>query len=176
MVGVYRRTRKLSLFLPIAAILLVSLATPASAGTSIQSLRNLNSWKCMDNQGSTTAGAQIAQWDCVGSSEQLWNIIPSQPVWIIQNQYSGQCLDVYQGRYQNGTKVVQWPCNTGDSAQRFNVVLRGTSSCNADIYLITPWAANFKYVVEVSGQSKNNGAPIDLWADWGGGNQRWTPC
>jgi hypothetical protein len=38
---------------------------------------------------------------------------------MFRNYYTNLCLDVYQDR--DGNKIVQWPCNPGDSAQIWTV-------------------------------------------------------
>jgi hypothetical protein len=76
---------------------------------------------CLDDTNySKTEGNQIQVYTCNGLATQNWHIYDYKDTsngaieFMFQVQQSGMCLDEYQG---TGSKVVQWPCNTNDTAQ-----------------------------------------------------------
>lgn len=183
MFAIRRRLRTLTLVLSLAAVFAAISVVPASAGTTqsgYQILKNVDSAKCMDDPyGSRSAGVQMIQWTCNQQANQTWNFIFVDGYrWMIQNQWSGLCLDVWQARYQNGTKVVQWPCDGGDYAESFVIQASGTPCSwapNSSYYHIYPYAKT-SMVVELYGQGSANGMKIDIWQYWGGFNQAWYNC
>ena len=123
----------------------------------------------------------MQQWTC-GSPQQdnqIWNLNyvggSGGTSWLIQNKYSGMCLDVYQAKYQNGTPIVQWPCDGSDLAQQFVPISSGNPCTGGTFYDFKAYAAS-AYTIEVYGQSNTNGAKVDLWSDWGGLYQTWYNC
>ena len=80
---------------------------------------NLNSGKCLDVTGRSTAnGAVLQQWTCNGGTNQEWfpRVVQNNPaatIYNLVNLNSGKCLDVTGRSTANGAVVQQWTCNGG---------------------------------------------------------------
>jgi len=75
---------------------------------------------CIDVlNASTTQGAQVIQFPCLGDGNQWFGLYPvGGGYYQIVAQHSRQCLDVFNGSTAAGTNIIQWPCN-GEDGQRF---------------------------------------------------------
>ncbi|KOX04527.1 hypothetical protein ADK65_05325 [Streptomyces sp. NRRL B-1140] len=92
----------------------------AHSGDGSFSLVNIDSGKCMDVSGASTAAeARVIQWSCTGHSNQRWTFSGS----AIVSVNSGMCLDVPGDSTADGTALIQWPC-TGNPNQRWTLTER----------------------------------------------------
>ncbi len=70
--------------------------------------------KCLDVTGGSTAnGAAFQQYDCNGSDQQRFQVIPiyMQPPWnALIAKHSNKCMDVYSQYTSNGALIHQWEC------------------------------------------------------------------
>jgi hypothetical protein len=95
----------------------------ASAASGWYQIKNPSFNQCMDNLGSRTSASFIERNWCSNTSTQMWRTIfqegdPTRHWDVIQNEFSGMCLDVWQGKsYTQYTPIVQYPCNTSDLAE-----------------------------------------------------------
>jgi hypothetical protein len=65
--------------------------------------------------GDLTPGAPAVQWPCAdGGTESHWypeKVDDQRPNLVrLRNRHSGQCLGVAAASYNDGARVVQWPC------------------------------------------------------------------
>jgi glucosylceramidase len=89
---------------------------------------NLNSKKCLDVTGRSTAnGAVIQQWTCNGGTNQEWyprvaQNNPAATIYNLVNLNSGKCLDVTGRSTANGAVIQQWTCNGGTNQEWFEQI------------------------------------------------------
>jgi len=89
---------------------------------------NLNSNKCLDVTGRSTAnGAVIQQYTCNGGTNQEWypsvaQNNPAATIYNLINLNSGKCLDVTGRSTANGAVVQQWTCNGGTNQEWFEQI------------------------------------------------------
>jgi hypothetical protein len=133
-------------------------------------LKNVNSGKCVDVSGaSTTAGANIQQWDCNSHTNQQFKftdmgggVFKVQPM----NSAGAQCMDVFQASLVNGGNIDQWSCN-GHTSQQFKLAQPSSGK-----FTIT--AVNSGKCLDVAGASLLRGANIQQWGCNGHNNQLFT--
>jgi hypothetical protein len=133
--------------------------------------------KCLDVKDNSTAdGARIQQWDCLGTSNQLFRVLPRYGTYTLQAVNSGKCVDVTGGNTANGALLQQWTCSTPAVLQQRFHFAKTTVDNGAwpDFQL---QAQHSGRCVDVKDYSTSNGALIqqfDCVAGGGGpGNQRW---
>lgn len=80
----------------------------------------------------------------------------------------GACVDARAAATANGTAIQQYTCN-GTTAQQFQ--FRSTDAGYTRIAI----RGNPQQVVDVTGVSTADNAPLRLWSYGGGGNQQWLP-
>lgn len=91
---------------------------------SVSRLINSNSSLCLAvGGGSATPGAAAIQWGCgsagsAGNPEQEWMITLKADGYEIMNNFTSQCLTVNNGGLDNGSGVIQSPCD-GSLLQRW---------------------------------------------------------
>ncbi|MEU3792293.1 ThuA domain-containing protein [Streptomyces fructofermentans] len=98
---------------------------------------------------------------------------PSDPIsetqwYSLTNSANGACVDARAAATANGTAVQQYTCN-GTTAQQFQ--FRPTDSGHSRIAV----RGNPQQVVDVTGVSTADNAPLQLWSYGGGTNQQWLP-
>ncbi|MFG2574146.1 RICIN domain-containing protein [Streptomyces sp. NPDC048481] len=94
--------------------------------------------------------------------------IPQTTWYSLADTASGDCVDARSAATADGTVIQQYTCN-GTTAQQFR--FRPTDSGYARIEI----RGNPQQVVDVTGVSGADGAPLQLWSYGGGGNQQWLP-
>lgn len=128
-----------------------------------------NSGKCADVEGiSFTPGAAIHQWSCWGGENSKWQFVPVTGGYKLTNKNSNLQLDVQGGPSAawDGALMIQYGF-WGGSNEIFNV------NPTADGYVtISPLSTG--KCLDVSGISKDDGAPIWQWSCVGGENQKWS--
>lgn len=93
----------------------------------------------------------------------------SETAWYsLTNHANGTCVDARAAATADGTPIQQYTCN-GTTAQQFQ--FRPTDSGHARIAI----RGNPQQVVDVTGVSTADNAPLQLWSYGGGGNQQWLP-
>lgn len=128
---------------------------------------NKNSGKAVDvSGGSTSAGANVIQWNDTGAQNQHWRWVPvGDGSYEIVNQTSGQLLDVTSGSTADGATVVQQPDNNGAS-QHWTLVATGNG-----YYKIKN--VNSGKLLAVSGSSTTAGAQLVQTTDTNAASQLW---
>lgn len=150
------------------AVLSLALVVVAAPPASAARFRNLNSGHCMSVSWSTRDGGPIMQWGCsVTNDRQQWrffyrgrNTRTGNSVYIIQNAYSGRCLDVPHSSRVVGRKLIEWTCHYGRN-QLWEADLR-------DHYEGAPWTwryinVNSGLCLDVTNGSRSLGASLQQW-------------
>lgn len=101
-----------------------SIAFPAKS--AFYKILNKNGGKAIDvSGGSTSAGANVIQWNDTGAQNQLWRwVAVGDGSYEIVNQKSGLLLDVTSGSTADGATIVQQADNNGAS-QHWTLVADG---------------------------------------------------
>jgi glucosylceramidase len=100
----------------------------SAASSGYYTVVNLNSNKCLDVTGRSTAnGVHIQQWTCNGGTNQEWHpkvvgTYAAGDIYNFINLNSGKCLDVTGASTANGAIVEQWPCNGGNNQKWFEQI------------------------------------------------------
>ncbi|WP_327690774.1 RICIN domain-containing protein [Streptomyces sp. NBC_00461] len=128
---------------------------------------NKNSGKAIDvSDGSTSAGANIIQWNDTGSQNQRWRwVAVGDGSYEIVNQNSGQLLDVYQASTADGATIVQWTDNNGAN-QHWTLAAAGNG-----YYKIKN--VNSGKLLSVSGSPTTAGAQLVQSTDTNADSQLW---
>lgn len=93
----------------------------------------------------------------------------SETAWYtLENAGNGTCVDARSAATTNGTAIQQYACN-GTQAQQFR--LRSTEGGYRQVGI----RVNPQQVVDVTGASAADKAPLQLWSYTGGQNQQWLP-
>lgn len=93
----------------------------------------------------------------------------SETAWYsLADSANGACVDARAAATANGTAIQQYICN-GTAAQQFQ--FRPTDGGYTRIAI----RGNPQQVVDVTGVSTADNAPLQLWSYGGGGNQQWLP-
>ncbi|MFA3843672.1 ThuA domain-containing protein [Streptomyces aureus] len=93
----------------------------------------------------------------------------SETSWYaLKNSGNGTCVDARSAATANGTAIQQYACN-GTQAQQFR--LRSTEGGYRQVGI----RANPQQVVDVTGASAADNAPLQLWSYAAGQNQQWLP-
>ena len=87
----------------------------------------------------------------------------------VVNQNSNLCLDNDNWGTTNGTRLIQWTCG----ATQFNQQFQFVPTSGGYYRLVSRHAPAL--VIDVSGVSTANSAPVHLWTWVGGNNQQWIP-
>lgn len=129
--------------------------------------------RCLDVAGgSTSNGANVRQWTHNGSAAQQWDMyVDAQQMVTFVNRKSGKALDVAGGKVGNGRNVRQYSRN--DSLAQKWVLEPFTGEVVAEGFFRLAASGNTKYVLDVAGGSKANGANIRLWKSNGSKAQLW---
>ncbi|KYF78598.1 hypothetical protein BE11_28700 [Sorangium cellulosum] len=83
-------------------------------------MKNVNSGKCLDVQGSSrNNSANITQWDCDASkNSQKWEFIDrGNGVVSLRSVNSGKCVDVSGASTADGSRFIQYTCHSGTNQQ-----------------------------------------------------------
>lgn len=140
---------------------------PFPAENASYKILNKNSGKAIDvSGGSTSAGANILQWNDTGSQNQRWRwVAVGDGSYEIVSQNSGQLLNVTGGSTADGATIIQQPDNNGAS-QRWTLVAGGNG-----YYKIKN--VNSGKLLAVSGSSTTAGAQLVQTTDTNADSQLW---
>ncbi len=139
-----------------------------SIANGVYKITASHSGKVIDVSGiSINDEAIIHQWSYVNGKNQQWRAeAQTDGTYRLTAQHSGKVLDAKFGGVIDGTLVWQYTWN-GSCAQRWKIEDVAASSNNAKIIR----SACSDKVLDVSGASMNNGAPLQLYTFGGGANQ-----
>ncbi len=95
-------------------------------GNDVYEIKNQLSGKCLDKSvdHQPANGAQVYQYDCSRSSQQLWwfqRVVPESNWGILKNLVDFRCLEAPRGvGFANGNRLTVMDCNY-EWYQRFNI-------------------------------------------------------
>jgi hypothetical protein len=94
--------------------------TNSDCCVAIEYLYNAHSGKCIETWSGHQAGVQLEQGPCNwDASERWWRTGGiTSGFWILNNEFSGLCMDVGGSATHNGAAIIQWNC-MGNAAQRW---------------------------------------------------------
>jgi hypothetical protein len=90
---------------------------------------NVHSGKCLDvENGSVEDNANVQQYTCHGGNNQRWRIEPSEsvgdtPAYLIINEKSKKCLDVFMDSTADNANVQQFACHDGPNQRWYGFAL-----------------------------------------------------
>lgn len=151
----------------------VKTTADASLPTGWINVISKNSGKCLDMRGGPLATSQTVpaqQWACLpnpAQTNQHFQFVPVNGGYEIKIRNSGLALQVRGGNSAvKGDFLEQWPFE----AQPYQTWL--VTATPDGYYTISPNNSKAS-CMDVSGISKNNGAPVQQWSCNGGDNQKW---
>ncbi|MEZ0072095.1 RICIN domain-containing protein [Planotetraspora sp. GP83] len=148
-----------------ACILAVAPGAAQASGFTVRLAPDSNQFLFLDvSGGSTGDGAKIIQWSLSGSN-QGWTFRVTGDHYQIVNVKSGKCITTSGVA---GDQLYQWVCTT-DPRQLWDT---GLNAGNGYGYAIRSVASGL--YMDVSGDSRSQGAAIDTWYWNGGQNQYFT--
>ncbi len=140
-------------------------------------LVNRHSSKCLSLSANNGAnGTPIIQWDCSPAPSpgdgQVITLVPIESegqYFNVKINSTGKCVDVTGVSYENGAKLQEWDClGAGQYNQQWHIVpIAGQPPYEALI------ARHSGRCMDVPGLSTANGAWLQQWDCWWGGNQQW---
>lgn len=106
--------------------------------------------KCLDVRGPSSANGTVVQmWDCVGVSNQRWNVYSNGE---IRSRYNLlKCLDIRGASNNNGASLQIWDCVGGTDQKWFFTGDNLRSNYNGKC-------------LDVRGPSSANGTPVQMWS------------
>jgi hypothetical protein len=160
----------------VSAVVAFGPASTAHADGSYYEPRNQGSNKCLDVRSEDNYyldHARVQQYHCTGASEQKWALrfqgdFGNGPVYLLQSQRSGKCMEVQNDSVLTGAQVDQFTCNFSNSQfWRF---------MNVDIPSRTYVLRNSYSgkCLDLAGGSTADGARIQLWDCNGTSSQKWN--
>ena len=130
-----------------------------------------HSLKCLNVSGaSTTSGAQVIQWTCVGASNQKWYLEQVEPgYYYIRALHSNMCLNVKGASTTSGALIIQHTCNRELNEEWYLVV-----SGDMPFHDYQIRARHSGQCLDVTRLSTDDGAEIQQHTCNGGSNQLWS--
>lgn len=124
-------------------------------------------------QPSITAKLKVGNWlqsvNATATQSTAWIFPafgPTPNTWYqLENQDTGNCLDVYSASNTSGTGAIDWECKPGNAAGDYNQEWKFTRS-TGDYFDMTPRHAQ-AVRLDVTGGSTANLAPVDVQTDDG---------
>jgi chitinase len=81
---------------------------------------NQTSGLCLDNGGSTANSTYIEQYNCVNSSNLEWQLVSvGSGYYNVKNHTSGKCIDDPGSSTADGTKMIQYTCDSTKANQKW---------------------------------------------------------
>lgn len=110
------------------------------------------------------SGINVQQYTPNNSMEQQWVIKSSgDGYYYIISKLSGMYLDVTNAKAEDGANIQVYTSNS-TTAQKFKLELAGLKTVDSGVYFIKT-AINNKFVLDISGASRNNGANVQVWSN-----------
>jgi hypothetical protein len=140
----------------------VSLTAPDAAAAGPYRMQFRHSGRCVDNPGfSLSNGTWLDQWNCVYQTNELWYLdyvftdSNGFPFYRVRNVYSGKCVNIAGGSYDNGAHVIQYTCGSYDNEY---FVFWRDSNVPAGYWWVQAYHSG--KVLNISGASTANGAKL----------------
>lgn len=163
-----------ALIVAAVGLMTLGLGAPASAATAPvgtgagQEIRNQHSSMCLDDYDfATQPGAEVRQWTCGETKNQLWQVRDLGTGYAeIRNRHSDLCLDDFDFGTAAGSEVRQWSCN-GSTAQQWRITSVGGGYAE-----IANRHSNL--CLDDKDFSQLDGALVQQWTCTGSRAQRWA--
>lgn len=138
--------------------------SPIQVGSGIYNLIGLQSGKCAEVQGGSTANlARLDIATCNGSTRQQFRAeAMGSGFYRIRNVNSNLCVDVSSASTADGAAIIQYACGNGLNQQWSFTDVAGGERVTA---------RHSGKVLDVSGRGTADGTPLDQWSSNGGTNQ-----
>jgi hypothetical protein len=139
-------------------------------------IRNVTTGKCIDiANGSTAAGAEVAQYICHGGQNQRFRFdfpLPGSGLTRISNVHSYLCIvpTGYQGPSTPRMGLVQSSCTAPEAS--FNLV-RATHQGRVGERVVLRWAFDSTFCIDVPSAARTDGLILQAYRCHGGLNQLW---
>jgi pectate lyase len=158
------------------AVLTAGVAAPGTAQASVPPVRasgygtigNYHSGKCLDDPGFSSGSTQYDIWGCnYGTNQEFKELYYKQisydgseiPLYVIQNESSHKCLDLWGGSSTWGTAIKQYTCNSSDDAQWWYLYPTDIPGW----YLLASQATGYETCITVTDDSQSDGAKVESW-------------
>jgi len=125
---------------------------------------------CMTSMSQGYTGAPVAIYPCNGNSAQTWYFSWTPAGYLLENEYSGKCVDDRYNSGSNGAALIQYPCNPNDQAQLF--VLSTPYGWSSDTFQARKYGSNL--CIDDPYGSATPGQNLDLWSCYTTVNQFWS--
>lgn len=144
-----------------------------SDGNGYYTISAVHSKKYLDAERcGTTKGTNVIQFSYNGGNNQKWKIKSAgNGYYYIVSKSSGLYLDIEKGIIASGTNILLWEKN-GGANQKFRLEEIGTEDIEDGYYQIAS-SVDENYVLDVTGESKDNHANIELWTSNNQNNQKY---
>lgn len=137
-----------------------TLPAQPNGAREMRSYANTN--KCIDVEAASGSnGAQMQIWDCLGSANQRFSLIPKNGYRNIRPVLSSKCFDVEGVSTSNGAQIKQWDCLGGNQTNQHWMMVPITFGGSGAYYQIV--SRNSGKCLDVEGNSGANGAKIKQW-------------
>jgi len=135
--------------------------------SGIIQIQNKASGLVLNNQGSTTNGSAITQWNSITSSNLDWQFIATSGGYYQINSCKSALDAVVKGASTaNGAGIIQWSFGSSGDDQ-WKPVINSDGS-------YTFFNLHSGLVLEDPGSSTNKTTQMDQWSSTGGNNQKWN--
>ena len=141
-------------------------------GTSYYTIRNLATGRYLDLTGNNSAnGTNVEQYDYNGSDAQLWSVsTAADGTYAIRSKNGSKALDLTGGNVANGTNIEVW---TYDGGVNLRWYLEAQNMLQDGIYKFG-CNAGTNFVLNVAGNSSDDGGNVWLWERANDSHCRWV--
>lgn len=141
-------------------------------GTSYYTIRNLATGRYLDLTGNVGSnGTNVEQYDYNGSDAQLWSVsTAADGTYAIRSKNGSKALDLTGGNVANGTNIEVW---TYDGGVNLRWYLEPQNMLQDGIYKFG-CNAGTNFVLNVAGNSSDDGGNVWLWERANDSHCRWV--
>ena len=157
--------------LALAAALVTARFTPAQDDKpKYYRIVSLDTGKALDvTDGSNEDGAKIVVNAKSDADSQQWKMVKTGDYVKFINKKSGKLLDVPGFTKDEGAEIIQWVDNGGEN-QQWTVDKPAKDKSDKGVFIKS---RSSELVLDVAGESKEDGASVIQWGYHGGKNQLW---
>ena len=136
-------------------------------------ISDIRTGKVLDVYGGySKPGTNVQMWEANGTDGQKWKIEKVEEGYRIISKLGDFALDIYGGYTKAGTNIQIWT-NYGSAGQSFIFEKTNKNVIENGLYEIQTMADSNK-VLDVTGQSTDNGANVEIWERTNGNNQKFN--
>jgi hypothetical protein len=167
-------TRRCLVALFVLAILCRSVAAAGAPATAQYTIRSIATGKCMDiANGSTVAGAAVAQYTCHGGINQRFRFdygLPGSGPTHISSVNSGMCVVPSQPPSASTVGLAQSPCTTQNGTF---LLVRAPGQTPAGQRVSFRWTYDPNLCIDIPGAALTDSLALQMFKCHGGPNQLW---